>query len=646
MRVDLTVQGMTCQACAGHIEAALRKVAGVENASVSYKAGRGSVETSVQVAPTELVAAVEGAGYRASFAPDSVASGGSAAAPAARGRSSLLDNLGRKLGYGGRQASAAGGQAAILPVMPGTSATGTPSVAGEAPISALHRLAVESRAIPGASGANSSTPRGLASDFDVLVIGTGGAGVAAAIQAGSAGARVAIAEGTLVGGTCVNVGCIPSKNLIEAAAHYHAARTGFPGIAPCDPALDWTSVLRQKHDLVGELRQAKYIDVLASYRTITLLTGRVHLTGRGSGSGPVAARLDDGSGAREIRAAKVIIATGTAPAMPPIPGLDQADPLDSATVMELQQLPASMLVLGGGPVGVEAAQTFARFGVKIVLVQRGPRLLPGEEPVVSEALRAALEAEGIEVHTGTTASRVERVGAETVVHVTQGSLEGQLRAERVLVAAGRRPNTQDMGLEAIGVRLTTKGYVEVDTTMRSTTHPDVYAAGDVTGGPGYVYVAAAGGRVAAENAVNALSDASEGGTPAPREFDLSVVPNVTFTSPQVASVGLTETGARDAGYEVKVSVLEMVQVPRALVSHHTAGLVKIVAETESGRLLGVHALAMNAGDFIGEAALAIRFGLTAQDLTGTLHPYLTWGEALKLAAQGFTSDVTKLSCCA
>jgi len=565
-RMDLTVQGMTCQSCAGHIEEALREVTGVETAAVSYTAGRGTVETSGQVTSAQLVAAVEGAGYRASIAA--------------------------------------------------------------------------------AEAGNGTAPGRPVSDFDILVIGTGGAGVAAAIQAGLAGARVGIAEGTLVGGTCVNVGCIPSKNLVEAAAHYHAARTGFPGIAPCEPALDWTSVLRQKHDLVGELRQAKYLDVLASYPSITLLDGRVRLTGEGAGGGPVSARLGEGTGARDIRAAKVIIATGTSPAMPPIPGLDEIDALDSTTVMELQQLPVSMLVLGGGPVGVEAAQTFSRFGVKVMLVQRGQRLLPGEEPVVSDALRAALEAEGIEVHTETTATRVERIGAETVVHVTQGSLAGQLRAERVLIAAGRRPNTMGMGLEQAGVRLTSRGYVEVDTTMRSTTHPGVYAAGDVTGGPGYVYVAAAGGRMAAENAVNALADAPADGAPTAREFDLSVVPSVTFTAPQVASVGLTETGAREAGYEVKVSVLDMAQVPRALVSHRTAGLVKIVAEAESGRLLGVHALAMNAGDFIGEAALAIRFGLTAQDLTGTLHPYLTWGEALKLASQGFTSDVSKLSCCA
>jgi mercuric reductase len=201
-----------------------------------------------------------------------------------------------------------------------------------------------------------------------------------------------------------------------------------------------------------------------------------------------------------------------------------------------------------------------------------------------------------------------------------------------------------MGLDAAGVSLTSGGFIQVDATMR-TLNPDVYAAGDVTGGPGYVYVAAAGGRVAAENAVRSLTDGAPGEAK-PRVLDLSVVPNLTFTSPQVASVGLTEKKAREAGHNPQVAVLKMDQVPRAIVSRDTRGLVKMVSDAASGKLLGVHAVATNAGEFMGEAALAIRFGLTARDLAGTLHPYLTWVETMKLAAQGFTMDVSKLSCCA
>lgn len=465
-------------------------------------------------------------------------------------------------------------------------------------------------------------------EFDLLVVGTGGAGVAAAIQAAGMSARVGIAEEGVLGGTCVNIGCIPSKNLIEAAAHYHNARRGFPGIAPCDPALDWKGILSQKNDLVAELRQFKYADVLASYPTITRLDGRATLLGGGR------ARVGD----TDYHAGKIVIATGTTPALPPIPGLVDVEPLNSTTAMEVAALPKSMIVLGGSAVGLELGQTFARFGTKVIVLELMPRLLPNEDEAISEALQEYLSAEGLEIHTGVTTTRVDRDGTGVVAHVStlsQGSSEAELRAEKLLVAVGRRPNTCDMGLEAAGVKLTENGFVQVDAALR-TSNPDIYAAGDVTGGPGYVYVAAAGGRVAAQNALSKEQ----------RDFDLRNVPNVTFTSPQVASVGLTERKARAAGHRVEVAVLPMEHVPRALVSRDTRGLVKIVSQAGSGKLLGIHAIAPNAGEFMGEATLALRLGLTVNDLTDTLHPYLTWVEAVKLAAQGFTSDVTKLSCCA
>ncbi|ODT04564.1 MAG: mercury(II) reductase [Gemmatimonadetes bacterium SCN 70-22] len=479
------------------------------------------------------------------------------------------------------------------------------------------------------------------------MIGTGGAGVAAAIQAAGMGAKVAIAECGTLGGTCVNVGCIPSKMLVEAAAHAHAARRGFPGVAPCEPAVDWGEVVRQKDALVGELREAKYADVLASYPGVVRFEGRARLLASAvndTSSGAIRVRVGDGPSTREYLARKVIVATGSAATLPAIPGVETVDALTSTTAMSLEALPASMLVVGGGPVGVELGQALARFGVKIAIVQRGAHLLPGEDPEIAELLRQALEAEGIEVHTGTTAVRAERDEGGVLVDVRRGGLDGQLRAERVLVATGRRPNTQDLGLEEVGVALTPGGYVEVDATMR-TTNPDVYAAGDVTGGPGYVYVAAAGGRVAAENALKALH-ATGTTSDDQREFDLRVVPSVTFTDPQVASVGLTEAAARTAGYHIEVATLDMADVPRALVSFNRRGLVKLVTESGSGRILGVHAVAPNAGEFMGEVTLAIRFGLTAKDLSGTLHPYLTWVESLKLVAQGGSAGVQKLSCCA
>ena len=619
MHLDLTIGGMTCLDCSRYVTTALQRVEGVEAAHVDYRAGRGRVKLAAGVTPTPaltdaLVAAVERAGYR-------------------------TESLG--------PADAGAATGIVVAATPGAGRSDTPSFAGETP--APRRLVHAAANAPNGDG---TSPR---ADFDLLIVGTGGAGVAAAIQAAGMGAKVAIVEGGTLGGTCVNIGCIPSKTLVEAAAHVHAARHGFPGIAPCEQAIDWREVVRQKDALVGELREAKYADVLASYPGVARLDGRARLlagdAGADGGGRGVRVRVGDGPAAREHLARKVIVASGSAPAMPPIAGIDTVDALDSTSAMALEALPESLIVLGGGPVGVELGQTFARFGVKVAIVQRGPHLLPGEDPEIAEALHEAFAAEGIEVHTGTEAIRVERVregeGPEAVVHVRQGRLEGQLRAERVLVATGRRPNTRDLGLEDVGVALSPTGYVQVDPTLR-TTNPDIYAAGDVTGGPGYVYVAAAGGRVAAENALKALHATGSPGTASddPRELDLSVVPNVTFTAPQVASVGLTEAAARAAGYHVDVGVLDMADVPRALVSYDRRGLVKLVSEAASGRILGVHAAAPNAGEFMGEATLAIRFGLTAKDLSDTLHPYLTWGESVKLVAQGGSAGVQKLSCCA
>ena len=613
MTLDYALGGMTCLDCAKHITTALERVPGVVAAHVDYRAGRGRIDLKPGVAPSPaleraLITAVERAGYRAE-----------PLVPAA----------------------------ATHVAAPGAGRSGTPSFASEAPAS-MGRSPTDGRLTDQA--ASGAEPAAGSVDFDVLIVGTGGAGVAAAIQASGMGATVAIVESGTLGGTCVNVGCIPSKSLVEAAAHVHAARRGFPGVAPCAPAVDWREIVRQKDALVGDLREAKYADVLASYPGVARLKGHARLLA--SADGLVRVRVSDGDQATVHLARKVIIATGSTPDMPPLPGIDTVDALDSTSAMAMEALPASMIVLGGGPVGVELGQVFARFGVKVVIVQRGAHLLSGEDAEIAAVLREALEAEDIEVHTGTAAMRVERGPDGVVVHVRQGSIEGEIRAERLLIATGRRPTTAELGLEDIGVTLSPTGYVQTDATLR-TTNPNVYAAGDVTGGPAYVYVAAAAGRVAAENALKSLrsstgSNGTSAGTPSdePREFDLTVVPNVTFSAPQVGSVGLTEAAARAAGHHVDVSVLEMQHVPRALVSYDRRGLVKLVSETSSGRILGVHAVAPNAGEMMGEATLAVRFGLTVRDLSGTLHPYLTWVESLKLAAQGGSAGVQKLSCCA
>lgn len=466
---------------------------------------------------------------------------------------------------------------------------------------------------------------GEGAGFDLLVIGTGAAGMAAAIRGAELGRRVAIVEAGTVGGTCVNVGCIPSKNLLAVAEAYHSARIGMPGVSGCEPATDWSEIREHKREIVESLRQSKYLDVLESYPEITLLRGEARLASDG--------RV--GVNRARHRAGKIVVATGTSPWIPPVPGIEDVDVLTSTSVMELESMPESMIVLGGSAVGLELGQVFARLGVRVTVLELLPRLLAGEDADAAEELRRRLEAEGLEIVTGAEVIRVERGSGGVAVTAQTPGGERVFEAERLLAATGRRPSTATLGLDSAGVATDRKGFIRVDGGMRSS-NPDVFAAGDVAGLPGFVYVAAAAGRIAAENATGA------GG----RTLDLRAVPRITFTSPQVASVGLGPGQARDQGLEVQVSRLGLEHVPRAIVEHRTDGWIQVVAEKESGRILGAQAVAPNAAELLGEATVAVRLGLTIRDVTDTLHPYLTWVEGFKLAVQAFETDVSKLSCCA
>jgi mercuric reductase len=567
MILHLRFEGMTCLECARTLEKALGSVPGVERAEVSYPHRSGTVRGSAQVSRDELLQVVQLAGYGADIIGES-----------------------------------------------------------DITVAAEHaRAPVRTRVSTGQRGAEAA-----GYDYDLLVVGTGGAGTAAAIRGSELGAKVAIVEGAeVVGGTCVNVGCIPSKYLIEAAQHFHTARTAFPGIPPCEPRLAWTEVRKRKQEIIESLRREKYLDVLASYTGVTLLRGRAQLLGEG--------RVQVGE--QEVKARRIILATGTRPALPPIPGLEEAGALDSTTVMELETLPQSMIVIGGGAIGLELGQAFARFGVRTAVLETMQRIVPTEDPDVSAALTAALEAEGIEIHAGVHVSGVSRDAAGYAVRVRNGGVAREMRAEQLLVATGRRPRTENLGLEPLGVAMDSKGFIRVDEFMR-TSRPGIFAAGDVTGGPGFVYVAAYGGRIAAQAALAEVSGEE------PIAIDLAATPRITFTDPQVASVGMTAGEARAAGMDPKVTSLPVEHLPRAIVSHRRRGIIKLVADAASDRLLGAHIVAPHAGDIIGEAVLAVRFGLRVQEVVSTLHPYLTWSEGIKLAGQTFTRDVAKLSCCA
>ncbi len=460
---------------------------------------------------------------------------------------------------------------------------------------------------------------------DIVVIGAGSAGFSAAIAAAQQGANVAlIGHGTL-GGTCVNIGCVPSKTLIRAAESVHQAGAAmrFAGIRAEGRVTDWGALIAQKDELVAGLRQAKYADLLPAYNGIAYFEGPAQVA-----NGGVAV---NGS---LIKSRKVIIATGARPAVPPIPGIECVDYLTSTSALDLKTLPKSVLVVGGGFVGAELAQLFARAGVAVTIVCRS-RLLPAAEPEISEALSHYFREERITLECGVAYEACRKTEAGIELTVRQSGHQHVLFAEKLLIATGRSPNVEQLGLAEAGVRQGKGGAIDIDDRMR-TSRPGVYAAGDVTGRDQFVYMAAYGAKLAAKNALNGDS----------LVYDNRAMPEVVFTDPQVASVGVTEAEARAAGYEVATSVLSLDNVPRAIAARDTRGLIKLVADAKSRKLLGAHILAPEGADSIQSAALAIKAGMTVEELGETIFPYLTTVEGLKLAAQTFSKDVRMLSCCA
>lgn len=463
-------------------------------------------------------------------------------------------------------------------------------------------------------------------DFDLAVIGAGSAGFSAAITAAEGGKRVALIGYGTIGGTCVNVGCVPSKTMIRAAEALHGARAvhRFQGLRGDAHVADWTALVSAKDDLVATLRKKKYADLLPGYEGVTYID-----------EGP--ARLVEGGvvvGGRRITAPRVIVATGGRPAIPAIPGLAEAPTLTSTSLLALERVPDSLIFLGGGYIGVELAQMMARMGARVTIVCRS-RLLPRAEPEVSEALTQSLRAEGLTILEGVRYEAARAADNGAVLSVTANGGARELAAERLVLTTGRAPNTEGLGLAEIGVATDARGAIKVGDDMQ-TTRPGIYAAGDVTDRDQFVYMAAYGAKLAARNAV--LNGAER--------FDNAAMPSVVFTDPQIAGVGLTETQARAAGYEVKTSVLALDNVPRALAARDTRGLIKLVANAGTDRLLGGVIMAPEGADSVQTLAMALKAEMTTKALGETIFPYLTTVEGLKLAAQTFDKDVAKLSCCA
>jgi mercuric reductase len=462
----------------------------------------------------------------------------------------------------------------------------------------------------------------------LIIIGGGSAAFSAATRAVELGAGkvTIINDGLPTGGTCVNVGCVPSKTLIRAAESLHrATHNPFAGIKTSGILTDFSAIIEEKRQLVAELRQAKYVDVIRDLPQVQLVKGHAKL-------------LDAHTveiGRMRLTADHILIATGATATIPAIPGLSEAGYLTNESAFELETLPESLIVLGGRYIALECAQMFARLGSRVTVLQRSERILPAESEDITNALTGYLIEEGLDILTGTAVEQVRRGKQGVVVTAKINGEKREFTAAQILVATGRKPNTRNMGLEHAGVLLNENGFIQVSPTLQ-TTLAGVWAAGDVLGQNMFVYTAAYEGALAVENML----------TKADRVTDYTALPWVVFTDPQVAGVGMDERQAVAAGHDAEVATLPLSYVPRAIAARDTRGVIKLIRDKKTDLLLGARILAPEGSELLMELAMAIKFGITVTQLRNSFHAYLTLGEGIKLAAITFGKDVAQLSCCA
>ena len=472
--------------------------------------------------------------------------------------------------------------------------------------------------------------------FDLLILGSGSTAFAAALRAAELGKTAAMTEMRTLGGTCVNRGCLPSKNLIEAAhIVWESSHPRYKGLKPAKMKFDFGELISQKQDVVHSYRDKKYQSILYEEDKIKVFDGQAEL-------------IDNHTalvGGQKVSGEQILIATGTRPTVPQIEGLDQvpyltSDLLTIDETQELKELPESLVIIGGGYIALELGQMFHRFGTRVTILERNQVILPNYEPEVSEALTFALRQEGLHIVTGASVERVSQKSKHKIEVIARvGGKEQAFIGQKLLVATGRQPNTDNAGLENVGVQLDERGFVKVNDELQ-TNVPNIWAAGDVIGHQTESQPATP---VGAHDGVIVAKNALAG---APQKIDHRVIPRTIFTDPQVAVVGMTDEEANGAGIRCWCGTIALELVPRAGATHQTNGIAKMVINNDTHEVVGVSLVMPNAGEVIHEAAMALRFRAKLEDYIDMIHVYPTMAEALKIAAISYFKDPAKLSCCA
>jgi mercuric reductase len=462
--------------------------------------------------------------------------------------------------------------------------------------------------------------------YDIVILGGGSAGFAAAIKASDLGAKVLVIENNVIGGTCLNRGCVPTKHLIDVAKTYYTPKSNpFKGIELSQGKIDIKTVIDEKNKLLDELRKEKYWNVLEAYPSIEYKEGKGKFVKNGI------IKLNG----EEIRYYKAVITTGSRPSIPPIKGLENVEFMTNREILNINYIPEHLVVIGGSAVGLEIGQIFLRFGSKVTILEALPDIAFKEEPEARQVLKNCLKKEGMEILTNVKVKEINKNRNEKSVVIEFNGKEKTIKGTDLLIATGRVPNTQDIGLEVVGVETDKKGFIKTDNFMQ-TTNPDIYSAGDCVGKMMLVTVAAAEGGIAGENALLGNK----------RQMDYSAVPHAIFTQPEIAGVGLTETQAKEKGIDIDFRVLTFDKVPRAQAMKKTEGVIKMIVDKNTEKVIGVHICSLEASDIIHKAVLIIKYGLTLGDIINSVDVYPTLSESIKLCAQNFKKDVSKLSCCA
>ncbi|MCL4379189.1 mercury(II) reductase [Candidatus Marsarchaeota archaeon] len=468
-------------------------------------------------------------------------------------------------------------------------------------------------------------------EFEYVILGQGAAAFAAAIKANSIGIKTAMigrgaTKGAVLGGTCINVGCVPSKRLITVSTFIEELRKRrYAGLDYTIGKLDYAKIIKEKNKIVDDLRDEKYRNVLEGMENVTFIDE----TGTFIDANTVMA------GTKEIKSKHILIATGARAMIPQIKGIEKVSYLTNEEALSIDKLPESLIVVGGRALGLEFAQLFAGLGVRVTLLQRSERIIPNWEPEVSSHLAKYLKGSGVDIVTDATLVEIDSRNGLKSITAKVKETEAVFDAEEILFATGRTANVEKLNLNAAGIQLNERHFIKVDKTLK-TTAGSIYAAGDVTGEPMLETLAAKEGNTATSNIFENAN----------KIINMNEVPSAIFTYPEAAMVGMTEEQVIKGRIKCNCSPLEFKFVAKAAIIGDARGLAKIVIDNKTKKILGVHILAPHAADLIHEGVLAVKFGLTIDDIIDTVHVFPTLSEGLKLAALAFYEDVSKLSCCA